>query len=46
MEKIEKLTAKQRQQLIEFREEWRQVGLSTGQANIDAIRDEIGRAHV
>ena len=41
MEKIEKLTAKQKQQMIEFREEWRQIGLATGPANIDAIRDAI-----
>jgi len=39
--KIDKLTKKQEQQLVEFREEWRKIGLATGKANIPAIRDAI-----
>jgi len=38
MEKIDKLTDEQYQQMIAFREEWRKIGLATGKANLEAMR--------
>jgi hypothetical protein len=41
LEKIDKLTAKQEDQLDAWREEWVQVGRATGPADFDAIRPVI-----
>jgi len=41
MEKIDKLTDEQYQQMIAFREEWRKIGLATGKANLEAMRPAI-----
>ncbi len=38
MEKIYRLTPEQERQMVAFREEWRQIGLGTGAANIAALR--------
>ena len=41
MEKIDRLTDEQYQQMIAFREEWRKIGLATGKANLEAMRPAI-----
>ena len=41
MSKINELTKEQHESMIKFREEWRQIGLATGPADVDAIRPVI-----
>jgi hypothetical protein len=41
MSKIDKLIPEQEEQLVKFREEWLQIGLATGGANIAAITPTI-----
>ena len=41
MEKINKLTPEQERMMIEFREEWRAIGLKTGPVDMDAVRPII-----
>lgn len=41
MTKIDKLTPEQEAKLIEFRDEWRKIGLATGAANMDAVKPVI-----
>jgi hypothetical protein len=41
MKKIESLTPEQEQQMIEFREEWRAIGLQSGPVDVDRVRPTI-----
>lgn len=42
---VTRMTADQQMKLIEFREEWIKIGLSTGPADLDALRPIIARLY-
>ena len=46
MSKIQSLTPEQELEMIAFREKWRKIGLSTGPANLRAIRPTIDKFYM